>query len=94
VGWDSTGEEASGHHLKLASIAANAVNAVNEHNSMAASPQPLRLPSVEGDTSICSHLRTLVQRQPDVERRFVDVVRWGALDQGAKRRKVSDPGAA
>ncbi|GMK59308.1 hypothetical protein CspeluHIS016_0703230 [Cutaneotrichosporon spelunceum] len=59
---------------------------------MAAAPQPLCLPSVDGDTSICSHLRTLVQRGPEqLERRFVDVVRWGALDQGTKRRKTAAP---
>lgn len=69
---------------------------------------PSLLPPVDTDTSICSHLRNLVQRQrgasapttvktepdaprdgTDIERRFVEVVRWGALDQGAKRRKVS-----
>lgn len=63
----------------------------------------LPLPPVEEDTSICSHLANLIQRRrgasalktedtrsaDDIERRFVDVVRWGALDQGIKRRKVS-----
>jgi hypothetical protein len=60
------------------------------------------------DTSICSHLRELVERRratPPIktengaapareqvpsalERRYTEVVRWGALDQGIKRRKV------
>lgn len=63
------------------------------------------LPPTENDTSLCSHLRALVSRrrtpvktepgeQDDspaarAERRYVQVVRWGATMQGSKRRKVS-----
>lgn len=63
------------------------------------------LPPTENDTSLCSHLRALVSRrrtpvktepgeQDDspaarAERRYVQVVRWGATMQGTKRRKVS-----
>lgn len=78
------------------------------------SPYPVPvLPPVDMDTSICSHLRELVDRrratppvktedgsssgwparsrdpQPNaLEKRYTEVVRWGALDQGIKRRKV------
>lgn len=72
------------------------------------------LTSLESDTSVCSHLRELVERrratppavksepgdagrastpnapQPSaLEKRYAEVVRWGALDQGIKRKKVS-----
>lgn len=90
------------------------------HPAMIAQPT---LPSVESDTSICPHLRALVERRRATppaqvktepgesttsngtpataspakdtsaralaEKRFSEVVRWGALDQGAKRKKVS-----
>lgn len=62
------------------------------------------LPPTENDTSLCSHLRALVSRrrtpvktepgeQDDspaarAERRYMQVVRWGATLQGSKRRKV------
>ncbi|KAL1406081.1 hypothetical protein Q8F55_007764 [Vanrija albida] len=83
------------------------------------------LPSVESDTSICPHLRALVERRRATppaqvktepgesttsngtpaaaspakdtsaralaEKRFSEVVRWGALDQGAKRKKTAPP---
>lgn len=80
----------------------------------------MSLPPVANDTSICTHLRALVERRrntPPVKqepgeangtaspvkdnsaralavRRYVQVVRWGAVDQGIKRRKVSRRRAA
>ena len=54
------------------------------------------------DTSICSHLQDLIDQQStetigiqqtailnkSIEKRYVQVVRWGAKEEGAKRRKV------